>query len=233
MLERILNLGCGKETYGTHFIDTYPQRKGVVKCNIDSQKIPFPNNFFDIVYSRNVFEHLRNPGFALAEMTRVLKPKGQLILITDNAGFIFSHLHVLPEKLVSHSHYDNKERIGAEDRHYSMFTPLHLQNHLAKVGLKPRKMEYRWSMIESNHPFGFKFARALNGMPWLARLLLPYVYVEAMKTKFETTGFSVVKTRYLINKRSELSIPYLLFIRLLALLNQRFYPNIMIEGIKK
>jgi hypothetical protein len=31
MGRKILNVGCGEETYGTHFVDFYPSRKDVIK----------------------------------------------------------------------------------------------------------------------------------------------------------------------------------------------------------
>jgi ubiquinone/menaquinone biosynthesis C-methylase UbiE len=74
--KKILNVGCGSETYGTHFIDLYPSRKEVIKCDVDKEKIPFPNSYFDEVYCKNIFEHLRNPGHLIEEAHRVLKKGG-------------------------------------------------------------------------------------------------------------------------------------------------------------
>jgi SAM-dependent methyltransferase len=85
--KRILNVGCGKDNYGTCFIDKHPTRAGVIKCDLDVDKIPFPDGYFDIVYAKNVFEYLLNLGFAMREMYRVLKKGGKLILITDNANY--------------------------------------------------------------------------------------------------------------------------------------------------
>ena len=45
--------------------------KMLSKCDVDTEKLPFPDNYFDEVYSKNLLEHLRNPGFALKEMIRV------------------------------------------------------------------------------------------------------------------------------------------------------------------
>lgn len=95
--KRILNVGCGRETYGTHFVDLYPTRPEVKEVNIDNEKPPFPANYFNDneVYSKNLLEHLTNPGFVLKEIVRVLKKGGKLILITDNASY-----WVRPNKLL-------------------------------------------------------------------------------------------------------------------------------------
>ncbi|MEM5831210.1 MAG: methyltransferase domain-containing protein [Candidatus Aenigmatarchaeota archaeon] len=132
---KILNVGCGNETYGTHFVDLYPSRKEVIKCDVNKQKLPFPSNFFDIVYSRNLFEHLTNPEFTLKEMKRVLKPKGKLVLITDYAhfwGFAVGKTHL--------GGYEKECK--KEDRHYLLVNEWHLKNWFEKIGLKPIKIEF-------------------------------------------------------------------------------------------
>lgn len=70
---RILNVGCGEDTYGTDFIDLYPKRKEVKKVNLQKEKFPFKNKTFDVVYSSFIFEHLLNPQNSLKEMVRVCK----------------------------------------------------------------------------------------------------------------------------------------------------------------
>ncbi|MCS7106392.1 MAG: class I SAM-dependent methyltransferase [Candidatus Aenigmarchaeota archaeon] len=156
--KRILNVGCGNETYGTHFVDLYPTRKEVKKCNVDSEKLPFKNEFFDEVYSAFLLEHLKNPGFALKEMVRVLKKGGKLIIKTDNAGFWLYHL-CLPFK-VCKQHYGGYESKGTEDKHYHLFTPEHLKNYVESLGLKVINIKY----FENHHR---KLSRKIYGKIYL------------------------------------------------------------------
>ncbi|MEM2955026.1 MAG: class I SAM-dependent methyltransferase, partial [Candidatus Nanoarchaeia archaeon] len=124
MKKMILNVGCGDETYGTHFVDLYPSRPEVIKCDLGKEKLPFPDNFFDEVYSKNVLEHLKNPGFALEEMKRVLKKGGELVLITDNAGYLFHHIDLSRFSNTKACHQENTEyrrRGHPLDKHYSLF----------------------------------------------------------------------------------------------------------------
>jgi SAM-dependent methyltransferase len=137
MRRKILNVGCGTETYGTHFVDLYPKRRDVIKVNLDEEKLPFPDNYFDEVYSRNLLEHLRNPGFAIKEIVRVLKKGGKFVLVTDNASYYLFHLI----KSYSAHYYKYKEH-GIEDRHYALFTTTHLRNLLSSFKLKIEKIEF-------------------------------------------------------------------------------------------
>ena len=45
----------------------------------DGINIPFEDNYFDIIYSNQVFEHVRYPEALLKEIHRVLKPNGYFI----------------------------------------------------------------------------------------------------------------------------------------------------------
>lgn len=47
-------------------------------------KLPFPSNFFDGVFSIFVIEHIKNPKKILNEIHRVLKPDGELVISTDS-----------------------------------------------------------------------------------------------------------------------------------------------------
>jgi ubiquinone/menaquinone biosynthesis C-methylase UbiE len=51
---------------------------------MDSNKIPFDDNSFDLVFCNNVFEHLEDPLETLNEISRVLKPSGILLFKTPN-----------------------------------------------------------------------------------------------------------------------------------------------------
>lgn len=60
----------------------------ILKMN--AAHMSFPNNSFDVVFSRAVFEHVENPEAVLKEVARVLRPKGVLYcllhLYTSDSG---------------------------------------------------------------------------------------------------------------------------------------------------
>jgi len=57
---------------------------GATLMSYDGKKLPFADNSFDTVSSRNVFEHIINVGNVLSELDRVLKPGGLFILHGPN-----------------------------------------------------------------------------------------------------------------------------------------------------
>jgi ubiquinone/menaquinone biosynthesis C-methylase UbiE len=50
----------------------------------DAEIIPFKDNSFDFVFCFDVFEHLSHPARCIAEISRVLKPKSQVLVYTIN-----------------------------------------------------------------------------------------------------------------------------------------------------
>ena len=60
---------------------------GVTYQQIDFEKpSPLPDASFDVLTSFFVFEHVLNPTHTLREMIRLLRPDGELFLITPNYG---------------------------------------------------------------------------------------------------------------------------------------------------
>lgn len=149
MIKRILNLGAGEENYGTDFLDINPTRRKVKKWSA-GKRIPFPNNTFDEVYTKNLFEHLTNPNNVLREIHRILKPKGKLVLITDNASFFGWHL--------GKTHYGGYEKVhNPNDRHYALYTSWHLENHMKNAGFKVISYRYILGNVKNKvHFIGFK-----------------------------------------------------------------------------
>jgi len=132
MANRILNIGCGNDTYGTDFIDLYPQRDEVVKCAIDSETFPYEDNTFDEIRMDFVFEHLKNHEHTLKEAYRVLKKGGVLDLKTDNAGYWYYALN----NTTHTGRYEAVSEYGKDDRHFGLFTDHHLNNYFDDVGFE-------------------------------------------------------------------------------------------------
>lgn len=185
-MKKILNVGCGIDEYGMYFVNLFPQRKNMMKCNFDIQKLPFPDNYFDKVYLKKLFKHLTNLCFAIREIHRVLKKVSKLVLITDNAnffGFAIGRTHwadTRKKKLWS-------RKSANEDRHYELFTDWHLRNHAKKVGFRNVRTEYMLEKEENkNNLIGWKgqmvkfFSLLLRNTP-LKRAAYNLIKLEAVK----------------------------------------------------
>lgn len=57
-------------------------------ANLESEKIPFNDNSFDIVYTKSFVEHFYHPEKIFKEIFRVLKPGGKIITLTPHWKFM-------------------------------------------------------------------------------------------------------------------------------------------------
>jgi SAM-dependent methyltransferase len=96
---RLLEVGCGNGYFlqiakliGWHVtgidVDSAAvenaRKLGVDAFESSVYHMPFENDTFDIVTMNHVIEHLHDPGAALAEILRILKPRGKLWIGTPN-----------------------------------------------------------------------------------------------------------------------------------------------------
>ncbi len=84
---RVLNLGSGAGTFDGLLapavravrLDVDPAAPGL-DVVADAHRLPFRDGSFDIVYSIAVLEHVARPWVAAAEIERVLRPGGHVVL---------------------------------------------------------------------------------------------------------------------------------------------------------
>ncbi|OHD54264.1 MAG: hypothetical protein A2Y33_16465 [Spirochaetes bacterium GWF1_51_8] len=101
--------------------------------NISLEKLPYPDNRFDLVICTEVLEHIVNPEVVMSEAFRVLKPGGIFISSVPNiyqlATFILVFLDIPPI---------NSARYGSQ--HYRDYTKKILKRAWKEHGFIVKKM---------------------------------------------------------------------------------------------
>lgn len=96
---KVLEIGCGRGDFLLEFQKSGLQAFGIDressaiefskdldirKCDISTDKLPFPENYFDVIYHKSLIEHLYDPDNLMKETLRTLKPGGKLIVLTPD-----------------------------------------------------------------------------------------------------------------------------------------------------
>jgi len=118
----ILDVGCGAKPYQQLFsaaakyigIDIaggghFDQAKEVDQF-YDGQNIPFPDNSFEVVICTQVLEHAASPEKLITEISRVLKPAGQLCLTMP---LVWSE-HEIPYDFRRFTRYEHQRLLAAQ-----------------------------------------------------------------------------------------------------------------------
>lgn len=109
---RILDIGCGNGDISAYFarnneqfgVDVSDRRKDAnhnfrFKV-VDSEYLPYKDEYFDVVMSHHVIEHVEDQDLHLSEIRRVLKPLGIVYLATPNRTSPLMKGHVGNEQVL-------------------------------------------------------------------------------------------------------------------------------------
>lgn len=108
---RILNLGCGTGGFNvaaeragaaTWGIDTNPDAVRICRLRRElgaggryavagAEDLPFPADAFDLVYCLSTLEHVRDVERSIAEMVRVTRPGGAVVLYAPNSWSMYEN----------------------------------------------------------------------------------------------------------------------------------------------
>ena len=102
--KRVLDVGCGIGTYirrfrqytdDVHGIEVEPERVAEASLELPNivlavgEALPYPDDHFDLVFSNEVIEHVRDDRKTAQEMVRVTKPGGLIVLFAPNRLYPF------------------------------------------------------------------------------------------------------------------------------------------------
>lgn len=202
---RILDIGCyplhlstalkemGFSVYGvSSFHEPINQTKRVKILNIETDKLPFTDNKFDLVLFSEVIEHLyQSPKFALKEIKRVLKKNGQLIITTPNVARSINRLFLLMGKniypAIDDFFDDNAINKSLYFRHNREYTMAEIKRLVEESGLSCQEKNFFISYTpfrkkrKKDNPF-LKLGKFIN---YLLMLIFPplrdTLYLRAVK----------------------------------------------------
>lgn len=117
----------------------------------------YPDQTFDIVVMRHVFEHVPDPMGTLREIARILKPGGQYIFVIPNPDSLDAKVF---------GRYWQGHDIP---RHFYNYPPGTLKQMLSEAGLE--QQDIRFSLIPNDWILSIKRMLLEHGWPgWVARL---------------------------------------------------------------
>lgn len=110
---RVLDIGCfpyhiglaleilGHDVYGIASEHEPIKKKNIKVLNIEKDKFPFEDNFFDIVLYNEVIEHLvQSPVIPLTEVYRITKKNGYCMVTTPNIARSINRAKLLLGKTI-------------------------------------------------------------------------------------------------------------------------------------
>lgn len=103
----------------------------VVDLNID--KLPFPENYFDVIWAGDIIEHVYNTINMFSEFNRVLKKGGYLVCSTPYHGKL---------KMIAITLVDLRRHFHPEHPHVRFYTDRSLRQTLQKYGFAVKREMY-------------------------------------------------------------------------------------------
>jgi 2-polyprenyl-3-methyl-5-hydroxy-6-metoxy-1,4-benzoquinol methylase len=159
---------------------------------VDGNSIPFENNYFDVVCSMGVLHHISNPEPMIAELERVLKPEGKIIIMLYNKRS-FKNLIFIPILKLLHPKYKNRSLQEIRNMNDGEECPLALvydKNDIRKMlrnftELKFYTSQITWGEILFFRRFGFWLDKNIPFKPngFVSNILGWNLYCKATKPK--------------------------------------------------
>lgn len=103
-----------------------PEKAGIAGVRAHTEKLPFPGGTFERVIVVDALHHFSNRDESIAELIRVLKPGGMILIEEPDLNLPVVKIVAIAEKLMlMESHFVTPEMIGAALRKHGLSPSLH------------------------------------------------------------------------------------------------------------
>jgi 2-polyprenyl-6-hydroxyphenyl methylase/3-demethylubiquinone-9 3-methyltransferase len=120
-----------------------------------NEKIPFPDNFFDVIWAGDIIEHVYDTITLFSEFNRVLKKGGYLVCSTPYHGIL---------KMIAIALVDLDRHFHPEHPHVRFYTATNFRKILRKYGFSVKEEHYlgRIRLLSNNMLFISRKVRELD-----------------------------------------------------------------------
>ena len=181
-----LDVGCGKKPYMplfekncAEFIGLDTDKESLADKTGTAEKIPFPDNSFDVVLCTQALQYVGSPKKAVAEIRRVLKKGGLLFLAAPSNypefdppkpkwRFMENGLRILL------AGFEVKEITCVGGPFLAWFQMINLwlnRKFMRKGSPKPVKLLFWWIVFPANNLLGFALSRVFGKQGYSLDLL--------------------------------------------------------------
>ncbi len=115
----------------------------IKKANLDKERLPFEDSFFDIVFALEIFEHFSNPQHALEEVKRVLK-SGGMFAVSIPTPFTYHWPRLFYPPLFEFKNFHEFLMINDFEAEFKQIKLFQNLQGKANIGDKERMLSWFW-----------------------------------------------------------------------------------------
>jgi methionine biosynthesis protein MetW len=189
--DKLLDVGCGegvladlarsrfREVHGIDIADDavrLARAKGMIAhcVNLNTHRAPYPDDTFDTVVTLDVIEHMFDPVAFIAELHRLVRPGGHLVLSTPNIRKIQRMLTLLAGRFPRTSY----DPVGFDGGHLHYFTSADLRDLLTARGFEVVVVE---GICGDRRSWKYRLAVGLLGHGFEKEFLSHAILIKARK----------------------------------------------------
>ena len=140
-----------------------------IKCDLNEERIPLPDNSIDLIIAGELIEHIQNTLFFLESCRKVLKEGSILVLSTPNICCFKDRIRMLFGELPNNCAKCSKEGDDKYSTHVRDFNLKELKTILNKAGFKIEKVNTNGIISQSKLLFPLALTPVTFGEGFIIR----------------------------------------------------------------